>query len=146
MSPDWYVTGGVRRPHCCVTPSLAPCSLLQHLCRHSKLQTSCCSSAARHRLGCTSTCGRTFHTAADAALSSLRVQRGQNCHLSLSPGPVNERRGESLLHHQSRPFDRILALQLINLRHRAARRPVTKLKEPHKWPGPGDKPLHRITY
>lgn len=64
----------------------------------------------------------------------------------LSPGPVKSRRSESSLHHQSRPFDRILALQLINLLHRAASRPVTKLKEPHKWPSPGDKPLHRITY
>lgn len=72
--------------------------------------------------------------------------KGGNYPPSLSPSPVNERRWESLFHHQSPPFDRILAVQLINVLHRAARRPVTKLKEPHKWPSPGDKPLHRITY
>lgn len=36
----------------------------------------------------------------------------------------------SPLHHQRRPSDRILALQLINVLRGATRRPVTKLKEP----------------
>lgn len=40
----------------------------------------------------------------------------------------------------TRLFDRILALLLINLQRRAARRPVTKLKEPHKWPRAGVSP------
>lgn len=79
-------------------------------------------------------------------LVAVQKGKGGNYPPFLSPGPVNERRWESLFHHQSRPFDRILAVQLINVLHRAARRPVTKLKEPHKWPSPGDKPLHRITY
>lgn len=81
-----------------------------------------------------------------AAFLPLSSDKRRNCHPPLSGSPVNSRLPESLLHHQRRPFDRILLLQLINLWHRAARRPVTKLKEPHKWPGPADKPLHRITY